>query len=117
MRSHYFVHQANNLTSVYCKKAGTKTGLPGYWRPAWIPKSATDGEPFVTCKNGGVKRSKDAGSLDAMAAACAEAGKFGRASSVQKEAVSLLNNQKLKPGMTFRLSLYESNLPYHQGDD
>jgi eukaryotic-like serine/threonine-protein kinase len=55
--------------------------------------------------------------LDTLAAAYAETGQFTDAVLAQKEAIALLNDEQLKRDYGFRLKLYESNFPYHDGDD
>lgn len=52
--------------------------------------------------------------LETLAAAYAEAGQFAKAVSVQKEAITLLRDEKMKKDSAFRLKLYESNTPYRE---
>jgi len=57
---------------------------------------------------------KNVNLIDTLAAAYAEAGDFTNAISVQKEAISLSNNDALKEEMRLRLKLYESGSPYRE---
>jgi len=54
----------------------------------------------------------DAGCLDTLAAAHAEAGDFAKAAAVQKEAMALLHTEAEKNDYRSRLKLYESGSPY-----
>ena len=53
-------------------------------------------------------------SLDTLAAAYAEAGEFAKAANVQREAISLSQDEKVKNDLTARLKLYESNTPFRE---
>jgi tetratricopeptide (TPR) repeat protein len=55
---------------------------------------------------------KDAGILDTLAAAYAEAGDFTNAVAAQKEALVLVQQEAQKAELISRLRLYESNTPY-----
>src|ERR1043166_2532565 len=57
---------------------------------------------------------RDPDYLDTLAAACAEAGDFTRAASIQTEAIALLSDAKMKEGFQSRLKLYQSNVPYRR---
>jgi tetratricopeptide (TPR) repeat protein len=50
--------------------------------------------------------------MDTLAAAYAEAGEFAKAANVQREAISLSQDEKVKNDLTARLKLYESNTPF-----
>ena len=52
--------------------------------------------------------------LDTLAAAYAETGDFARAVSVQREAIGLCQDEKMKSDLATRLKLYESNTPYRE---
>jgi len=55
--------------------------------------------------------------LDTLAAAYAEAGRYGEAVATAKRALELSatrNNQPLAEGIQLRLKLYEANTPYHE---
>ena len=54
--------------------------------------------------------------LDTLAAACAEAGDFPKAISVQREAIALLQTEKARTDYSSRLRLYESNSPCREGE-
>lgn len=72
------------------------------------------GELAVELADEAIKRSRtrDFVSLDALAAAHAEAGRFDDAVKAQKEAVSLLKKLKEIDGYNGRLKLYEQKKPY-----
>jgi tetratricopeptide (TPR) repeat protein len=56
--------------------------------------------------------------LDTLAAAYAEAGRFGEAVETLQRALTLpaaRNNQLLADTLQKRLQLYQKNLPYHEG--
>ena len=55
---------------------------------------------------------KNAGYLDTLAAAFAEAGQFPKAVTTEKEAIALLSDGQEKADFKSRLELYESNTPY-----
>jgi tetratricopeptide (TPR) repeat protein len=55
---------------------------------------------------------KDPGMLDTLAAACAEAGEFGKATEILREAIGLCEDGPVKIGFAARLKLYESNKPF-----
>ena len=63
-----------------------------------------------------VTNRKDPQLLDTLAAAYAEAGDFNKAISAQKEAIRLLGDEQARKDFTTRLKLYESNIPYRQGE-
>jgi hypothetical protein len=55
--------------------------------------------------------------LDTLAAACAEAGRFGEAVETAKRALNLSatqNNQPLADAIQTRLKLYETHSPYRE---
>jgi tetratricopeptide (TPR) repeat protein len=55
--------------------------------------------------------------LDTLAAAYAEAGRFGEAVETAKRALDLSvaqNNKPLAEAIQARLKLYETNVPYHE---
>jgi tetratricopeptide (TPR) repeat protein len=55
--------------------------------------------------------------LDTLAAAYAEAGRFGEAVETARQALSYpatQNNQPLAEAIEFRLKLYEAGSPYHE---
>jgi hypothetical protein len=56
----------------------------------------------------------NAGYLDTLAAAYAEAGDFVKAAAVQKEATAFLHTEAEKNDYASRLKLYESSSPYHE---
>jgi tetratricopeptide (TPR) repeat protein len=56
----------------------------------------------------------NAGYLDTLAAAYAEAGQFAKAVSTQEEAIALLPDGKMKEEFKSRLKLYELNSPYRE---
>jgi WD40 repeat protein/serine/threonine protein kinase len=61
---------------------------------------------------------KNAGYVDTLAAACAEAGDFGSAVKWQKEAINLLTKEELtewQAEFEERLKLYQSGWPYREG--
>jgi tetratricopeptide (TPR) repeat protein len=51
--------------------------------------------------------------LDTLGAAYAETGQFTNAVSVEKEAIGLETDERVKEGLARRLQLYEANSPYH----
>lgn len=55
---------------------------------------------------------KNPAMLDTLAAACAEAGQFSRAQSLEREALGLLHDENKKQDYDSRLRLYNSNRPY-----
>ncbi len=55
---------------------------------------------------------KHVGYLDTLAAACAEAGQFAKAISIQQEAIALSQSELEKKDFASRLKLYEKNSPY-----
>jgi hypothetical protein len=57
---------------------------------------------------------KNAGYLDTLAAAYAEAGQFELAVRTQKESIALLPDGNEKEDVRSRLKLYESNTPYRE---
>jgi serine/threonine protein kinase/tetratricopeptide (TPR) repeat protein len=52
--------------------------------------------------------------LDTLAAAYAETGQFEKAASVQREAISLVQNEGENSELRFRLAAYEGEKPYHE---
>jgi tetratricopeptide (TPR) repeat protein len=52
--------------------------------------------------------------LDTLAAACAEAGEFGKAADVLREAIGLSDDETKKTGFAARLKLYEAGAPYRE---
>ncbi len=59
-------------------------------------------------------RRSNAGFLDTLAAAHAEAGDFAQAVAIQKEAMALLSDAKSKQDYTSRLRLYEAKTPFRE---
>jgi Flp pilus assembly protein TadD len=57
---------------------------------------------------------KDAGCLDTLAAACAEAGDFATAVKWQSRAIDLVTDEKTKAAFRGRLELYQQRQPYHE---
>jgi len=55
---------------------------------------------------------KNAGYLDTLAAAYAEAGQFAKAVATEKEAIALMPDGRGKESFKSRLKLYESDTPY-----
>jgi hypothetical protein len=54
---------------------------------------------------------KDPGMLDTLAAACAEAGEFGKAAEALREAIGICQDENHKGKYNVRLKLYEANTP------
>jgi serine/threonine protein kinase/tetratricopeptide (TPR) repeat protein len=57
---------------------------------------------------------KEPGFLDTLAAACAEAGEYAKAVSIEKEAIALVPEESLRKDLETHLKLYESNTPYRE---
>jgi tetratricopeptide (TPR) repeat protein len=57
---------------------------------------------------------KDPNTLDTLAAAYAEAGRFSAAAEAEQEAMELLNDQLSKDGFATRLRLYRSRRAFHE---
>jgi Flp pilus assembly protein TadD len=55
---------------------------------------------------------KDAGVLDTLAAAYAEAGQFEKAVSTEKQAISLASRENEQKEYETRLKLYQERKPY-----
>jgi eukaryotic-like serine/threonine-protein kinase len=88
-------------------------------RLAWIYATCPypelrDGGKAVACAEKAltVSSRKNAGLLDILAAACAEAGDFPGAISAEKEAIGLLQSEEAKREFASRLKLYEAHMPY-----
>jgi tetratricopeptide (TPR) repeat protein len=81
-----------------------------------VDSSVRDGRSAVIFAEKAVAATgrKDENILDTLAAACAEAGDFRKAVSVQKEAIALLHDEKAKEDYASRLKLYEANTPYRE---
>jgi serine/threonine protein kinase/tetratricopeptide (TPR) repeat protein len=60
----------------------------------------------------GLTHRKDGAVLDTLAAAYAEAGRFADAQRVEKEALALLRDERVKQDYNDRLKLYAANLPF-----
>ena len=88
------------------------------WVLATCPEaSIRDGARAVVLAREAVKLTggKDPRSLDILAAACAEAGRFSEAVAAARQALALVGGQdKAADGLRARLKLYESGSPYHQ---
>ena len=85
--------------------------------PATCPYSAVrDGPRAVGFaeKAAAATNRKDPNILDTLAAAYAEAGQFTNAVTVQKEAIALVQDAKMKGDFASRLKLYESSSPYRE---
>jgi serine/threonine-protein kinase len=57
---------------------------------------------------------KDAGFLDTLAAACAEAAEFDAAMKRQERALELQTEEKEREDARARPALYQSKTPYHR---
>jgi serine/threonine protein kinase len=104
--------------SVYLEAAETGDA-DGLDRAAWF--LATCADPAIRDGHKAVEFSekavaatdrKSASTLDTLAAAYSVNGRFAEASSVQREAISLLPTELDKAEYTGRLKLFESNLPF-----
>ncbi len=75
-----------------------------------------DGKNAVTFAEKAVAATnrKNAGILDTLAAAYAEAGDFVKAADAEREAIGLSQKEKRKNELAARLKLYESNTPYRE---
>ncbi|HEY1716957.1 MAG TPA: hypothetical protein VGH42_01535, partial [Verrucomicrobiae bacterium] len=68
-------------------------------------------------QSGQLSKGGSAQLLDTLAAAYAEAGRFGKAVETARRALNLpaaKNNQPLADAIQARLKLYEANLPYRE---
>ena len=91
---------------------------------AWLLATCPDG----TVRNGGQSlelaqranrlcAGQRADVLDALAAACAETGRFGEARAVAQQALELARQSHDRPladALSARIALYEAGKPYHQ---
>ena len=75
------------------------------------PRAVHYAEKAVAATNG-----KNGMVLDILAAAHAEAGQFAKAVSVQQQAIALLGDERSKNALASRLKLYESSVPYREGE-
>lgn len=87
------------------------------WLLATCPDQTTrDGKQAVAYARQAVKMERSAVYLDTLAAALARSGDFVQAASIQKEAIGLLQKEKVNPEtiseFTSRLELYSSSQPY-----
>jgi hypothetical protein len=97
-------------------------GLPAAQNSfAWALATSTnaelrDGPLAVKYAEKAVKASRraNAGFLDTLAAAHAEAGDFTKAVAIQNEAIALLKQPGSKKDYASRLSLYEAKTPYRE---
>jgi protein O-mannosyl-transferase len=98
--------------------------LPAHLDLAWLlatcpETSLRDGNRAVELAQQVERLSQDGSphTLDTLAAAYAEAGRFGEAVETAKRALNLnatQNNQPLAEAIQSRLKLYEANAPYHE---
>jgi tetratricopeptide (TPR) repeat protein len=88
----------------------------GWFLATCTNADARDGSAAVGFAENAVLQTnrKNADYLNTLAAAYAEAGDFAKAGIVQKEAMVLLHSEKEKQDFGSRLTLYESNKPYHE---
>jgi tetratricopeptide (TPR) repeat protein len=87
------------------------------WYYATSPEpSRRDGDLAVRYAErlAGLTNRRDAGALDTLAAACAEAGQFDRAVAAAQEAIALSTPQSVPPvaDLQSRLALYGANKPF-----
>ncbi|MGI8438528.1 MAG: tetratricopeptide repeat protein [Chthoniobacterales bacterium] len=88
---------------------------------AWIRATCPDaafrsGETAMACARQACELGewKHSEAVDALAAACAEAGHFDEAVKYQKQALELKPRLENRAGMQKRLALYESGKPYRE---
>jgi serine/threonine protein kinase/tetratricopeptide (TPR) repeat protein len=88
---------------------------------AWLMATSTDpslrdGQSAVRAAERALARSKtrEWSLVDTAAAAYAEAGEFREASDLEREAISLVQDAKVKEALGDRLKLYDSNTPFRE---
>ena len=86
-----------------------------WWLATSVDPESRDGTNAVIFGEKAVELTKrtDGACLDTLAAAYAETGQFGKAVSVEKEAINLLTNEDTKITYMSHLKLYESGSAYH----
>ncbi len=103
------------------RKAAAQGSAPAQNGLAWL--LATSSDPAI--RNGSnalalaekavaSTHRKEPNLIDTLAAAYAEVGQFDKAISLQKEAIALQQDEKLKREFLSRLKLYESHSPYRE---
>ncbi|MSU36421.1 MAG: tetratricopeptide repeat protein [Pedosphaera sp.] len=103
------------------RAAAEKDGVEALNHFAWLLATCSDsalrdGRSAVGYAEKAVAKTqrKDPGILETLAAAYAEAGEFVKAANVQREAISLIQDEKAKNDLTPRLKLYESKTPFRE---
>jgi TPR repeat protein/serine/threonine protein kinase len=102
-------------------KAAEQDNLYALSSLAWLLATSKDsklrdGPSALTFseKAAALSNRQDSDVLDTLAAAYAETGRFAEAVSAEKEALSIVKDEKSKEEFASRLKLYQSNTPYRQ---
>lgn len=109
------------LAIKWYRKAAAQGNLAAVRQIAWIlatcgNSESLDGPSAVTFAEKGVALTsrQDPGMLDVLAAAYAERGDFDKAISAEKDAIALVDDDRMKSQFEDRLRLYEANKPYRE---
>ncbi len=116
------VAQDDLQAAVWYRKAANAGDLVALKRASWLlatspnPK-VRDGASAVKFgeKGASVTNYKDAGILDALAAAYAEAARFENAVAVEKQALACATREDERQEYQDRLKLYQAKTPYRSG--
>jgi len=114
--------EQDSVEAIKWYRKAAEAGIPSIQNDfAWMLATSTN----ASLRNGALAlefaqkavaatRRSNAGFVDTLAAAHAEAGDFEKAVAIQKEAIALLSDTNSKQDYTSRLRLYEAKIPYHE---